>query len=234
MVAQGVRNVLVAPLHYQDRAIGTLELSSPNPGDLGPVSLIKLREVLPLFSMAVRRSLDELEARVQAVIKEKCTAIHPSVEWRFRRAVLDSIEDHDGEEATELEPIVFRDVHPLYAATDIRGSSVQRNLAVQADLGVHLRLALAVVEAARAVPPAPDPGRDRLPHRAARPADRAGDVLGRRGDRARVPAPARGAALRAGGRLRPGRAGDASRPTGRPSIPASAPSTASAATTRRA
>ncbi len=155
LLGQGVRNVLVAPLSYQDRPIGTLELSSPNPGDLGPVSLVKLREVLPLFSMAVRRSLDELEARVQAVIKEKCTAIHPSVEWRFRRAVLDSIEEHDGEEATDLEPIVFRDVYPLYAATDIRGSSVERNVAVQADLGVHLRLALAVVEAARAARPLP-------------------------------------------------------------------------------
>jgi hypothetical protein len=105
--------------------------------------------------MAVRRSLDELEARVQAVIKEKCTAIHPSVEWRFRRAVLDSIEEHDGEEATELEPIVFRDVYPLYAASDIRGSSVQRNVAIQADLGVHLRLALAVIDAARAARPLP-------------------------------------------------------------------------------
>jgi hypothetical protein len=154
LLAQGVRNVLVAPLHYQGRPIGTLELSSPNPGDLGPVSLIKLREVLPLFAMAVRRSLDELEARVQAVIKEKCTAIHPSVEWRFRRAVLDSIEEHEGE-ATELEPIVFRDVYPLYAATDIRGSSVQRNVAVQADLAVHLRLALEVVEAARKIRPLP-------------------------------------------------------------------------------
>jgi GAF domain-containing protein len=155
LLERGVRNVLVAPLHYQDRAIGTLELSSRNAGDLGPVSLFKLREVLPLFSMAVRRSLDELEARVQAVIKEKCTSIHPSVEWRFRRAVLDSIEEHESGEAVELEPIVFRDVHPLYAATDIRGSSVQRNLAVQEDLGVHLRLALAVVEAARAARPLP-------------------------------------------------------------------------------
>jgi hypothetical protein len=104
--------------------------------------------------MAVRRSLDELEARVQAVIKEKCTAIHPSVEWRFRRAVLDSIEEHDGE-ATELEPILFRDVHTLYAATDIRGSSVERNVATQADLGAHLRLAFEVVEAARAARPLP-------------------------------------------------------------------------------
>src|SRR5262249_23760138 len=115
----------------------------------------KLREVLPLFSMAVRRGLDELEARVQAVIKEKCTAIHHSVEWRFRRAVLDSIEDHDDGEALELEPIVFRDVYPLYAATDIRGSSAQRTLAVQADLGVHLRLALPILEAARAARPLP-------------------------------------------------------------------------------
>jgi hypothetical protein len=77
------------------------------------------------------------------------------VEWRFRRAVLDSIEEHESGEPTELEPIVFRDVYPLYAATDIRGSSVQRNIAVQADLGVHLRLALGVVEAARAARPLP-------------------------------------------------------------------------------
>ena len=154
LLASGIRNVLVAPLHYQGRPIGTLELGSPTPSDLGPVSLIRLREVLPLFAMAVQRSLDELEARVQAVIKEKCTAIHPSVEWRFRRAVLDSIEEHDGE-AAELEPIVFRDVHTLYAATDIRGSSVERNLATQADLGAHLRLAFEVIEAARAARPLP-------------------------------------------------------------------------------
>src|SRR5262249_37501564 len=72
-----------------------------------------------------------------------------------RRPGLDSMEDQDDGEALELEPIVFRDVYPLYAATDIRGSSVQRNVAVQADLGVHLRLALAVVEAARAARPLP-------------------------------------------------------------------------------
>jgi hypothetical protein len=155
ILASGIRSILVAPLTYQDRPIGTLELGSPHPGDLPPTSVLKLREVLPLFSMAVRRGLDELESRVQAVIKEKCTAIHPSVEWRFRRAVLNGIERSEDGEATELEPIVFRDVQPLYAATDIRGSSVQRNLSIQADLGVHLRLAHAVVEAARAARPLP-------------------------------------------------------------------------------
>ena len=40
--------------------------------------------------------------------------------------------------AAEMEPIVFRDVHPLYAIADIRGSSTQRAAAIQADLLTQL------------------------------------------------------------------------------------------------
>jgi hypothetical protein len=149
ILALGVRNVVVAPLHYQGTLIGTLELGSPRPGDLDALSTLKLREVLPLFSMAVRRGLEELETRVQAVIKERCTNIHPSVEWRFRQAVLRSIERRDGAPSPEFEPIVFKDVYPLYAIADIRGSSTQRNLAIQTDLLAHLRLALDVIDRAR-------------------------------------------------------------------------------------
>ena len=146
----GARNIVVAPLLYQDKVIGTLELGSPRPGDLNATHLPKLLEVLPLFSMAVQRSLEELNGRIQAFIKEKCTAIHPVVEWRFRRAVLAGIERR-GPDATgpaEIEPIVFERVHPLYALSDIRGSSTQRALAIQADLLTQLRLAKDVVQAA--------------------------------------------------------------------------------------
>ena len=71
----------------------------------------------------MKRSVDQLNTRVQALIKEKCTAIHPVVEWRFRQAVLDAFERHhgmDGVGSVELEPIVFKDVYPLYALADIR------------------------------------------------------------------------------------------------------------------
>lgn len=151
IIESGVRNMIVAPLHYQDEVIGTLELGSPRPGDLDATHLPKLHEILPLFSMAVQRSMEELNTRVQALIKEKCTAIHPVVEWRFRQAVLNGIERQAAGASNalgELEPIVFERVYPLYALADIRGSSIQRSLAIQADLLTQLRLAKDVVQAA--------------------------------------------------------------------------------------
>jgi GAF domain-containing protein len=151
LVAAGTRGLVVAPLHYQNRVIGTLELGSPVPGDFTPLHLPKLHEILPLFAMAVQRSIEELNTRVQAFIKEKCTAIHPTVEWRFRRAVLDTLErqrDNTLDGQTEMEAIVFPDVHPLYALADIRGTSTQRALAIQTDLLSQLRLAAAVIDQA--------------------------------------------------------------------------------------
>ncbi|PYN82932.1 MAG: GAF domain-containing protein [Candidatus Rokuibacteriota bacterium] len=151
LIAAGARAFVCAPLHYQDKVIGTLELISPRPGDLNATHLPKLEEVLPLFSMAVQRSVEELNARVQAMIKEKCTAIHPVVEWRFRKAVLNTIERKSegvSDAAAEMEPIVFENVYPLYGLADIRGSSAQRGVAIQADLLTQLRLAADVLRAA--------------------------------------------------------------------------------------
>src|SRR5687768_6391259 len=148
IVAAGVRGMLVAPLHYQDKIIGTLTLESPNVCDFDATQLPKLNEVLPLFSMAVQRSMDELNARIQTEIKERFTAIHPVVEWRFRKAVLDELEHDESASGAELKPIVFEQVYPLYALSDIRGSSTQRALAIQSDLITQLRLARDVLEAA--------------------------------------------------------------------------------------
>ena len=152
LIRSGIRNFVCAPLHYQDKVIGTLELVSAHAGDLNSTHLPKLQELLPLFSMAVQRSVEELNSRIQTVINEQCTAIHPTVQWRFRRAVLDSFERQRGSASpvTELEPIVFEGVHPLYGLADIRGSSTQRAQAIQADLVTQLRLAKAVIQAARA------------------------------------------------------------------------------------
>ncbi len=140
IIQRGVRNIVVAPLYYQDELIGTLDLGSPNPGDLNAINAMKLGEVLPLFSMAIKRSMEELNTTVQAIIKEKYTAIHPSVEWRFRKAALRVIQQQNAGILSEIEPIVFEGVYPLYGASDIRGSSTLRHAAIQADLVDHLNL----------------------------------------------------------------------------------------------
>jgi GAF domain-containing protein len=154
----GIRSVVVAPLSYQGKIIGTLGLKSPRAGDLDAGHLPILQEVLPLFAMAVQRSMEELDNRIQAFIKARATAIHPSVDWRFRQAVLRTMnrrrEGGLGVQL-EMEPIVFPDVYPLYALSDIRGSSTLRATAIQADLRAQLGLATDVVEAAHAVKPLP-------------------------------------------------------------------------------
>ncbi len=156
MLAAGYRSAVVAPLVYQGAIIGSLKLVSPTPSSLNVQFMPHLLQILPLFAMAVRRSMDELSNRIQAVIKEKCTAIHPVVEWRFRKAVLNSLErpGHSSDTgAGEMEPIVFREVHPLYALADIRGSSTHRAWAIQVDLLNQLGLARGILEAAYRVRP---------------------------------------------------------------------------------
>ena len=182
LLGAGYRSVVVAPLIYEDALIGSLELVSREPGAFNVSHTPQLLQILPLFAMAVKRGIDELNTRVQAVIKEKCTAIHPVVEWRFRQAVLNSLEQQEEEgdaRAMDIEPIVFRDVYPLYALADIRGSSTHRALAIQADLTAQLGLAREVLDVAHRARPMHI--LDQLRHRVVRHAEavelnlRAGD-----------------------------------------------------------
>lgn len=145
----GIRSAILALLPYGDDAVGLLELGSPNPGDLDEFAIDKVTSFLPLFAVAVKRNAEEIQTRVQAIIKEKFTAIHPSMEWRFTDAALNLLEKlEDGNKNAEMEPIVFQDVYPLYASSDVRGSSTARNEAIQGDLIEHLTLANRVLKKA--------------------------------------------------------------------------------------
>jgi hypothetical protein len=147
LIEHGYRSIYVAPLLYQDRLVGTFVLKSTRPGALNALNTANLLPVLPLFAVALNRSLEELNQKIQAVIKEEFTAIHPSVEWRFQRAALHYIQ-HKDEGAAILEPIVFHQVFPLFGVSDIRSSSDYRNAAIQADLIEHFRLAQEIVHLA--------------------------------------------------------------------------------------
>ena len=152
----GYRSLLLYPLKVGDRLVGVMELASPRPGDLNAFNARRLLDVVPLFGTTLKRHLDELEDRVQALIKQKFTAIHSAVEWRFREAALSYLERKEGGESSpELDQVVFHDVYPLYGLSDIRGSSRIRNEAIRADLSAQLQLALDVINAAGQIRPLP-------------------------------------------------------------------------------
>ncbi len=154
MIEKGVRSLFIAPLYSQGRLLGTFTLKSPKPGAFTVLDSMKLKEITPLFASALNRGMEELNNRVQAIIKEKCTAIHPSVEWRFQRAALNYLQA--GECATcELEPIVFPNVYPLYGASDIRDSSNYRNEALQSDLVTQLQVVKEIIKLAEEEDPLP-------------------------------------------------------------------------------
>ena len=147
LAEHGYRSVYVAPLVYQDKLLGTLALKSTRAGALNALNTANLLPVLPLFAVALNRSLEQLNQKIQAVIKEEFTAIHPSVEWRFQQAALHYIQ-HKDEGVSALEPIAFHQVYPLFGVSDIRMSSDHRNAAIQADLVEHFRLTKEILQIA--------------------------------------------------------------------------------------
>ena len=151
---KGYRSVYVAPLHYQEQLLGVLTLKSVRSGALNALNTAQLQPVLPLFAVALHRSLEQLNQRIQTVIKEECTAIHPAVEWRFQKAALNYIQHREAAGAG-FEPIVFEQVYPLFGVSDIRMSSDHRNAAIQADLIEHFRLVQEIIELAHEHRPLP-------------------------------------------------------------------------------
>ncbi len=150
-VDHGVRSMLIAPLFFGGEAIGTFWVKSNRPNDLGAVDVEKMRHIAPLFSMALKRGLEDMNNEVQSVIKEKCTAVHPSVEWRFRNAAVDHMERTRQGQSSEMEPIVFKEVIPLFGQSDIRGSSEARVQSIQTDLIDQLTLAGTIMQRAAEV-----------------------------------------------------------------------------------
>lgn len=136
-----LKSYIALPLLFDNEIIGLLELGSENVKELNAVAAKKLDLVAPLFATALKRSVDELEIQLEAIIREKCTAIHSSVNWRFMEAAETLYYQNRLDGTTEMEEISFPEVYPLFGQSDIKGSSTARNESIQADMIRQLTLA---------------------------------------------------------------------------------------------
>lgn len=129
------KSVVIVPLmRSENRVIGILELGSPRAYELNSFTERKLREIRPLFRTVLRRSRQEIDNEVEAIIRDRYTALHPSVEWKFVDAAFKLIarRKKEGDDA-RIDPITFKKVYPLYGQADIVGSTNFRNNAIHED-----------------------------------------------------------------------------------------------------
>ncbi len=136
LMKKGVRSIIVAPLFDSDEnIIGILEIAGRRAYELHSFIELKLKEVISLFTLAVGRSREEMDNRIENILREQFTSIHPSVQWKFVEASHALLEKRDsGDNQARVDPIVFKEVYPLYGQADIVGSSNKRNAAIQADM----------------------------------------------------------------------------------------------------
>jgi hypothetical protein len=136
LLEKGIRSLLLAPLtDAEGKIISIFELASPEPYRLNAFILTQMEEFISLTEMGADRFIQEMENAIRLTIQQEFTSIHPSVEWKFRNVASKCFWERIVEERQySPEPIVFKNVYPLYGQADIVGSSTQRNDSIQTDL----------------------------------------------------------------------------------------------------
>ncbi len=149
LLEKNFRSLIVYPLkNEEDRILGLLEIGSSQVDAFNSFTLHTLNKVINLFRLAIERSREEIDNKIEAVIREEYTTLHESVEWKFIEQAYDVMNHRENphSEPIHAKPIKFADVYPLFGQADIVESSVLRNESIQADLLKNLEEAQAVLD----------------------------------------------------------------------------------------
>ncbi len=151
LIDLGYRSLLLSPQRDRNgKLIGFTEMASEQPYRFNKQVLERLEEVILLYGVGTNRWIQETDNSVNFFIQKQFTYIHPSVEWKFQevsqKALFTPREDGKG---PQIDPIVFKNVYPLYGQADIVGSSKIRNRSIEADMLDNLQRAQKVMKAFR-------------------------------------------------------------------------------------
>lgn len=135
---RGARSLLLIPLVMRDKTgdrpgqlMGLVGIASRLPDNFDRLDCNRAELLQPSLGVALRQ-----------VGQYHFSNIHPAVEWRFLQ------EAERRSWGLMPQPIAFENVYPLYGISDIRGSSVARDRAIQADLLDQFRQALHILDCA--------------------------------------------------------------------------------------
>ncbi len=146
LISAGFRSLMVVPLwDHKKKIIGIMELASTRPYVFTHVIKLKIKEILPLYDVAIEENKNAVDNNIKSLMQEKFTAIHPSVQWRFWEAACDFLYGQNKGEDKIIDRITFEDVYPLHAQIDIKKSTLIRNEAAYTDVDKNLNLLYALI-----------------------------------------------------------------------------------------
>ena len=135
----GIKSAIFAPIVKDKKILGIVELVSRKK-QLNSINANKMEIVMPYLVDTMDRLYTGIETRIQAIIQREYTSIHPSVYWKFRQEAERHIGFYKEEFDLPYRNISFQNLTPLFGQTDVRNSSVSRNLVIKKDLEIQLGL----------------------------------------------------------------------------------------------
>ncbi|WP_456867365.1 hypothetical protein [Galbibacter sp. BG1] len=147
LLERGLKSAALLPISIEGKLSFIIELATPEINQINAINMVKLDSIIPFILSYSKRSVNEFQNEVSAVIQQECTSIHPSVEWRFEEEAARYIYRRNMGESPSFKEIAFKDVYPLYGQVDIVGSSIARNEAIREDLTNQLMQSSALLEA---------------------------------------------------------------------------------------
>ncbi len=137
----GVQSYSFMPIYYNNQLAGVMEIFAKTDLEVDEKLISRLHSALPLLGQLLQYRIEEFNLKMDEVLKDKFTALQPSVQWKFNQVVWNFLKKSKGKKKTqEIETVTFKSLYPLFGAIDIRNSTVERNHALRQDLEVQLTL----------------------------------------------------------------------------------------------
>lgn len=137
----GVKSYSFLPIYYNNQLAGIMEIYSEEDLVVNEKLLSRFHSALPLLGQLLQYRIEEFNAKMDNVLKDKFTALQSSVQWKFNLVVWDYLKKSKNKKKTlEIDTVTFKGLYPLFGAIDIRNSTIERNHALKEDLKVQLAI----------------------------------------------------------------------------------------------
>lgn len=135
----GVNSYSFVPIFYNNQLAGIMEIYSEQNLVVDDKLLSRFHSALPLLGQLLQYRIEEFNFKMDDVLKDKFTALQPSVQWKFNQVVWDYLKKSKNKKKTlEIDTVTFKGLYPLFGAVDIKSSTIERNYALKEDLKVQL------------------------------------------------------------------------------------------------